>query len=125
MAPKPAAAKILDFETTLDVSPVPSADGEVIWADVRIEYILSDLKPTVTIRLPIPWREQDSPEERKAQALRFARQLIDHACLAAGVPAANPVGGLATDDERDVGTSALEGLAQELGLAAPTTKSNP
>jgi hypothetical protein len=24
-----------------------------------------------------------------------------------------------------VGTSALEGLAQELGLAAPTTKSNP
>jgi hypothetical protein len=125
MAPKPAAAKILDFETTLDVSPVPSADGEVIWADVRIEYILSDLKPTVTIRLPIPWREQDSPEERKAQALRFARQLIDHACLAAGVPAANPVGGLATDDERDEGTSALEGLAQELGLAAPTTKSNP
>ena len=124
MATKPTAAKILDFETTLDVSPVPSADGEVIWADVRIEYILSDLKPTVTIRLPIPWREQDSPEERKAQALRFARQLIDHACLAAGVPAGNPVG-LATDDERDGGPSALKGLAQELGLAAPTTKSNP
>jgi hypothetical protein len=124
MDPKPAVAQILDFETTLDASPVQSADGEVIWADVRIEYLLSGLKPTVTIRLPIPWREQDAPQERRAQALRCARQLIDHACRAAGVPAMEPVIGHYIDDPSEVGISALEGLAQELGLSAPTTKSH-
>ncbi|MBA2587942.1 MAG: hypothetical protein H0U98_04880, partial [Alphaproteobacteria bacterium] len=40
MAPKPSTAKITDFETSFDAVPVASAEGEVIWADVRIDYIL-------------------------------------------------------------------------------------
>jgi hypothetical protein len=119
MAIKPAAAKIVDFETTFDASPAPSSEGDVIWADVRIEYILAGLRPTVTIRLPIAWSAQDAPEERKAQALRCARQLIDHACRVAGVPAVDPAPGVGP-----MGGAAaplLEGIAQELGLAEPTT----
>jgi phasin family protein len=49
MALKPATAKIADFETTFDAVPTPSADGEIIWAEVRIGYTLSGLAPTVTI----------------------------------------------------------------------------
>ena len=74
MALKPSTAKITDFETSFDAVPVASEEGEVIWADVRIDYILSGLTPTVTIRVPIPWTESDTPEERKSKALRCARQ---------------------------------------------------
>ena len=88
MALKPSTAKITDFETSFDAVPVASAEGEVIWADVRIDYILAGLAPTVTIRVPVPWSERDTPDERKSKALRCARQLIDHACRAAGVGAA-------------------------------------
>ena len=121
---KPSTAKITDFETSFDAVPVASAEGEVIWADVRIDYILSGLTPTVTIRVPVPWNERDTPDERKSKALRCARQLIDHACRAAGVGAAETE----IDDSRveevldAVTPTALEGIAQELGLAAPTSK---
>src|ERR1700761_6493909 len=119
MALKPSTAKITDFETSFDAVPVASPDGEVIWADVRIDYILSELTPTVTIRVPVPWNERDTTEERKSKALRCARQLIDHACRAAGVDAAesqiddSPVEGVL----EAVTPPALEGIAQELGLA--------
>jgi hypothetical protein len=43
MAIKPAIAKIVDFETSFDATPVPAADGMEVWADVRIEYILAGL----------------------------------------------------------------------------------
>jgi hypothetical protein len=122
MAPKPSTAQITDFETSFDAVPVASAEGDVIWADVRIDYILSGLTPTVTIRVPIPWSDRDTPEERKSKALRCARQLIDHACHAAGVAAAetgkydSPV-----EEVLDAVTpTALAGIAQELGLATPT-----
>jgi hypothetical protein len=122
MALKPSTAKITDFETSFDAVPVASAEGEIIWADVRIDYILSGLTPTVTIRVPLPWNERDRTEERKSKALRCARQLIDHACRAAGVGAAE----MEADDSPveevldAVTPTALEGIAQELGLAAPT-----
>lgn len=121
MALKPSTAKITDFETSFDAVPVASAEGEVIWADVRIDYILSGLTPTVTIRVPVPWIERDTPEERKSKALRCARQLIDHACRAAGVAAAET--GIEGPEENILGAvmpTALEGIAQELGLATPT-----
>jgi hypothetical protein len=124
MALKPSTAKITDFETSFDAVPVASAEGEIIWADVRIDYILSGLAPTVTIRVPVPWNERDTPEERKSKALRCARQLIDHACRAAGVGAEESE----TDDSPveeildAVTPTALEGIAQELGLATPTAK---
>ncbi len=45
MTPQAASAKITDFETTFDVAPVPTDAGDVIWADIRIDYILSGLAP--------------------------------------------------------------------------------
>lgn len=122
--PKPAAPRITDFETSFEAIPVPSADGDIIWADVRIDYILSGLTPSVTIRVPVPWSEQDTQEERKSNALRCARQLIDHACRAAGVPNAEP------DPDQDAVADALdaatptivEGIVQELGLTSPTSQ---
>jgi hypothetical protein len=121
---KLAAAKITDFETSFDAVPVSTPDGEVIWADVRIDYILSGLTPCVTIRVPVPWSEQDGVDERKSKALRCARQLIDHACRAAGVAAPEAEGEADTIMEvLDAATpSALEGIAQELGLAKPTAQ---
>jgi hypothetical protein len=122
MALKPSTAKITHFETSFDAVPVASAEGEVIWADVRIDYILSGLTPTVTIRVPVPWNERDTPEERKSKALRCARQLIDHACRAAGVAAAETGADDSPIEEvlEAVTPTALEGIAQELGLASPT-----
>jgi hypothetical protein len=124
MALKPSTAKITDFETSFDAVPMASAEGDVIWADVRIDYILAGLTPTVTIRVPVPWTERETPEERKSKALRCARQLIDHACRAAGVSAAETgVDENAVEDVLDAVTpAALEGIAQELGLATPTAK---
>jgi hypothetical protein len=124
MALKPSTAKITDFETSFDAMPVTSAEGEVIWADVRIDYILSGLTPTVTIRVPVPWNESDTPEERKSKALRCARQLNDHACRAAGVGSAETgIDDSPVEEVIDAVTpTALAGLAQELGLATPTAK---
>ena len=124
MALKPSTAKITDFETSFDAVPVESPEGDVIWADVRIEYILSGLTPAVTIRVPVPWNELDTSEERKSKALRCARQLIEHACRAAGVgPAETAIDDSLAQEALDAVTpSALEGIAQELGLATPTAK---
>ena len=119
---KLSTAKITNFETSFDAVPVASADGEVIWADVRIEYILGGLTPCVTIRVPVPYVERDSAEERKAKALRCARQLIDHACRASGVAATEPdAADEGIGEALDAATpTMLEGVAQELGLATPT-----
>jgi hypothetical protein len=107
---RPSTAKITDFETSFDAAPIASAEGEIVWADVRIDYRLSGLAPRVTIRVPVPWNADESAAQRKAAALRCARELIDHACRAAGVNQGEP--------ETD---GALEGIAQELGLAPPKT----
>jgi hypothetical protein len=104
---KPSTAKIADFETNFDAAPTASAEGEVLWADVRIDYRLSSLAPRVTIRVPVPWDPNESVAQRKAAALRCARELIDHACRAAGMMTEAETGG------------ALEGIAQELGLVPP------
>jgi hypothetical protein len=122
MVLKPQTAKITEFETSFDAIPVPSPEGEVIWADVRIEYTLAGLTPTVTIRVPVPWSSGEMPEGRKAKALNCARQLIDHACRAAGIGSAEPgANANVAEDALDVVTPPpMEGLAQELGLANPT-----
>ena len=122
--PKPAAAKITDFETSFDAVPVPSTDGDVIWADVRIVYVLSGLAPSVTIRVPVPWSESETSEERKSKALRCARELIDHACRAAGVQAVDAdVENGSVAEKLDAATpTVLEGIVQELGLAEPSAQ---
>ncbi len=124
MALKPSTARITDFETSFDAVPVASSEGDVIWADVRIDYVLSGLTPAVTIRVPVPWNEIDTPEERKSKALRCARQLIDHACRAAGVGTEEAeIDDSPAEEVLDsVMPTALEGIAQELGLAQPTAK---
>lgn len=123
MPPKPSNAKITDFETTFDATPVPGPDGEVIWADVRIDYILSGLFPRVTIRVPVPWSPYETIDQRRSKALRCARELIDHACKASGVPQEPDTSDTAAADVLEsVTPPILEGVAQELGLAAPTTK---
>jgi hypothetical protein len=122
MALKPATAKIIDLDTTVEVVPVESREGPIVWATVKMEYTLAGLTPQVTICVPVPWKESDTQDERRAQALRCARQLIEHACRAAGV---GPTV-IETEDATGEGVietvtpPALEGLAQELALAEPT-----
>lgn len=122
MVLKPQTAKILDFETSFEAQPVPSPEGEVVWAEVRIDYILAGFSPTVTIRVPVPWDASESPEIRKSKALRCARQLIDHACQASGVPTPEPAVPTLQDKVEAIVPAALEGVAQELGLTTPTTR---
>ena len=121
MALKPATAKIVDLDTSVDVVPVQSREGPVVWATVKMEYTLAGLNPLVTICVPVPFKDGDTQDERRALALRCARQLIEHACRAAGVgPADNePEEALEAIGE-EIAPSALEGIAQELGLAEPT-----
>ncbi len=124
MAIKPSAAKVVDLDTAFDAAPMESAGGPIIWASVTIAYTLAGLSPTVTIRVPVPWRDGESPDQRRAQALRCARQLIEHACRAAGVVPqdAEPDTDTLDDVVEAITPSALEGVAQELGLSKPTTR---
>jgi hypothetical protein len=71
----------------------------------------------------VPWQAHDGAEQRKSAALRAARELIDHACRATAVqPVQLEEPGISAVIE-DVLPPALEGVMQELGLAAPQTKS--
>lgn len=119
---KPSSAKITDFETSFDAAPVSTPEGDVIWADVRIDYLVSGLTPMVTIRVPVPWRDADSAEARKSLALRCARELIDHACMASGIASPQPPTSGIIQTLEDFVPSSLEGVAQELGLAKPSTQ---
>jgi hypothetical protein len=88
---------------------------------VTIGYTLAALNPTVSIRVPVPWNDSENPDQRRAQALRYARQLIEHACRAAGVgPQETNVADDRIKNVIEGITPALQGVAQELGLATPT-----
>jgi hypothetical protein len=121
LALKPATAKIIDLDTTVDVVPVESREGPIVWATVKMEYTLAGLKPAVTICVPVPWDADETQNQRRAQALRCARQLIEHACRAAGV------GPLEAIDEDNAAQSVIdaitpigiERLPQELGPSEP------
>ena len=117
---KPSTAKLVEMQTRLDPEAVPSSVGPVLWATVRLDYVLAGLSPSMTIRVPVAWDKAQTEEERAAHALRNARLLIDHACQHYGAAqedaAPEPV--RATDMMLP---SALEGLTQELGLTKPTT----
>lgn len=109
MAEKLPPAKITDLTVEIDAAPVESALGPVAWATVAITYVSGGLSPTLCIRVPVPWVEEDKHRE----ALRRARQLIDHACAMSGLNAPTSQPGFLED-------TVLEGLAQELGIAEPT-----
>jgi hypothetical protein len=125
MVLRPSTAKITDFETSFDAVPMPSTEGDVIWADIRIDYVLSGLTPTVTIRVPVPWNESDTADERKSKALRCARQLIDHACRAGGIGNDEIAAGgdFVAEVFEAVTPPAIEGVAQGQSLAKPTSQS--
>jgi hypothetical protein len=122
MVLKPATAKITDLDMTVEAVPTETAEGLIVWATVRMEYSLSGLAPVVTTRVPVPWITSDTDAERRAQALRCARLLIEHACRAAGVGPAEPEAEQNPVEEAidAVAPPALQGIAQELGLAKPT-----
>lgn len=122
MVLKPSSAKVIDLSAAFDVGPEQSAEGPIVWATVRIVYSLQGLSPDIAIRVPVPWNAQDTQEQRYAQALRSARQLIEHACRAVGVAPAEAGSDLIEDVVEAITPAALEGVAQELGLASPSVK---
>jgi hypothetical protein len=88
---------------------------------VKMEYALADLNPTVTIYVPVPWKADESSDQRRSRALRCARQLIEHACRASGFGPSEP-----TFEDNSIGISseattsrASEGIAQEPGFPDP------
>jgi len=121
---KPSSAKVIDLDTAFDAAPVQTVDGLAIWATVTIEYALAGLRPSVNIRVPVPWNENDSHERRRSQALRCARQVIEHACRAVGIGPQEAESSLdaIADAIEEIAPPALEGVTQELGLAKPTAK---
>jgi len=114
MADKLPRAKLTDLTVDLDSAPIDTALGKMVWATVAITYAMGDLEPTLAIRVAVPAAEGD----KRNEALRRARQLIDHACTT--LPAATPPGG---QQSGILEGTVLEGLSQELGLAEPRTRS--
>jgi len=105
-------AKIVDLRTLLDPDLTLASGCPVRWAEVEILYASGQFRPAVSIRIPVPWKETDTDDELRAFALRIARQLIDHACVALG-------------DQPNAGVlegTVLEGISQELGLSSPRTQ---
>ena len=121
---KPDSAKVIDLSTRFETLPVDTEVGPVLWADVEITYTLAGLTPTVDIRVPVPFETRDSDAERKSQALRNARLLIDHACQAAGVGRSDFGSRIETIAETldAAAPFVFEGIVQELGFASPTVK---
>jgi hypothetical protein len=114
---------VTDLDAAFDAAPVETADGPIIWATVTIEYAISGLSPALSIKVPVPWNDAEIADQRRAQALRCARQLIEHACRAAGVgPQEDASTGPIEDAIEAITPSALDGVAQELGLVESTTK---
>ncbi len=113
MAEKFPSVKISDLTVEIDSVPVETSLGEVAWATVAITYVSGGVEPTLAIRVPVPWSEADKERE----ALRRARQLIDHACTFPGLAQQVSSPGILEG-------TALEGLAQELGISEPKTQPN-
>lgn len=106
----PATAKVTDIQVSWDAAAETTPDGPLFWATVEIHYALDGLTPTVSIRVPMPCVADVGSRACRLQALQGARSLLNHAC---GAPAFSAGGD----------APLLEGLAQELGLAPPTTRS--
>jgi len=109
MASKLTRSKIIDLVTTIDCEVVTSALGPMVWGTVEIRYTSEGIEPLVTIKVPVPLVAMQSDAERRAEALRRARNLIDHACAAIEI-----------DHEPSI-SETLEGIAEELGVIAPTS----
>jgi hypothetical protein len=111
MATRFSTPKITDLVTTLDSEIVQSASGPMAWGAVEIFYASEGLEPRLTIKVPVPVFETQSDEERRAEVIRRARKLIDHACMTMEPQLS------ASQRVAEV----LEGFAEELGVLAPTS----
>ena len=76
---------------------------------MEIKYISDGVEPLVTIKVPVPLVGMQTEAQRRHEALRRARKLIDDACAA-----------IELDPEPSV-PEIIEGIAEELGVIAPTT----
>jgi hypothetical protein len=101
-----AAVKITELVTTVDSTVFQTATGPMAWGTVEIFYVSDGLEPQVTVRVPVPVYETQSDEERRTEALRRARKLIDHACVTVGP----------SPGESSSAGEMLEGLSEELGI---------
>jgi hypothetical protein len=120
----PASAKVTEIEVSHDVVPVEIEGISVMWANVTIHYALQGSSPEITIRVPVEVDSNSSPGGRRAQALQSARALLNHACTAPGMTGSEKCN--ETENPAPNGREAgpLEGLAQELGLVSPRTRSS-
>ena len=119
MASKLPSAKITDLVTTVDSAVFAAPAGPMAWGTVEICYSSEGLEPKVIIKVPVPAQPAQSEAQQRAEALRRARKLIDHACTAIQFlpEAAQETAQDAAQDSAEM----LEGLAEELGIRAPTT----
>jgi hypothetical protein len=109
MASKLPRSKIRDLTTTVNSEVFMCAGGPTVWATVEICYASEGAEPHVTIKVPVPVIAMQSDTQRRDEALRRARKLIDHVCAA-----------IELDPEPRI-PEIIEGIAEELGLMAPTT----
>ncbi len=108
MVAKLPDAQLTDLVTTIGSEVYGSPSGSMNWATVDICYSSEGLEPKVTIKVPVAAGQSEA--QQRAEALRRARKLIDHACLAMETQQM-PVGDLA---------EMLQGLAEELGAKSPS-----
>src|ERR1700684_4437172 len=81
-ASRTPAPKVTNLTASFDLVPVETGLGMVLWADVKVDYAWRQAAPSMVIRVPVPWEAGQTSSERYACALKLARQLIDHACVA-------------------------------------------
>ena len=112
MASKLPRSKITDLVTTVDAEVFSSRAGPMVWGAVEIFYASEGLEPRVTIKVPVPVVANQSETQRRDEALRRARKLIDHACTAIELQ----------PDVSEGIPEMIEGLAEELGVLPPTTR---
>lgn len=110
-AARQPAAKLVDLVTTVESEIIPSPAGPVVWATVDLCYASDGMDPRVSIKVPVPAFETQSDEQRRAEALRRARKLIDHACGAIAPPPQ------VSQSPQEI----LAGLAEEIGFLSPRT----
>lgn len=114
MTTKEHPAQVTDLVATLESETFQAASGPMTWATVEICYRWNELDPKVTIKVPVPVYDSQSDEQRREEALRRARKLIDHACSAVG---STPTAAFSLFET-------LEGLAEEFGVVPPKASSN-
>lgn len=114
MATRLAAPQIVDLVTTVETEVFQSSAGPTVWGSVEISYKSGDVEPRVTKRVAVPAYEAQSDEQRRADVLRHARNLIDHACQA-----------IDPEVETEKLTDMIEGIAQELGVLSADANTKP